>query len=57
MVSFVLELWTTVHDEGIAVDRIIGMHMSPTLWSMLTETLRRNGVSFSSPAFRNRTMK
>lgn len=34
-----IELIHTVRDDGLAVDRMIGMHMSPTPWSALAETL------------------
>lgn len=49
-----IELTGTVRAAGISVDRIIGMHMSPTPWAAVAETLRSAGAvmppSSSSPS-------
>jgi hypothetical protein len=39
-----IELTDTVRARGLRVDRIIGMHMSPTPWSAVADTLRQAGV-------------
>lgn len=40
-----IELTDTVRANNLAVERIIGMHMSPTPWKAVGETLRQAGVS------------
>lgn len=39
-----IELTDTVRADGILVDRVIGMHMSPTPWRAVADTLRDAGV-------------
>lgn len=41
----IIELIHTVAADGLTVDRMIGMHMSPTPWSVLHETLKAAHVS------------
>ena len=39
-----LEVTYAVHDAGLAVDSMIGMHMSPTPWSRVADALRAAGL-------------
>jgi len=39
-----LEISYAVRDAGITVDQIIGMHMSPTPWSKVADTLHASGL-------------
>lgn len=39
-----IELTDTVRADGLVVDRIIGMHMSPTPWRAVADTLHKAGV-------------
>lgn len=42
--QYLWDLRRAVRENGLSVTTLIGMHMSPTPWSMLEETLRKMGA-------------